>query len=116
MTALDEFKAKKRALKKSEEWAEMIGKTYYGGGGGVGELRAIQVSVATLYFQLHDGDTNYHSAPKELLEKISDVVMVEFTRILELAISSMQIDTGQAAEKAAHEYRALMEEAGLATE
>ena len=116
MTAVDEFKAKKRALKKSEEWAEMIGKKYHGGGGGIGELRTLKVSVANLYFQFSDGSTNYHDAPKELLEKISDVVMVEFTRILELAISSMQIDAGQAAEKAAREYRTLMEEAGLATE
>lgn len=116
MTAVDEFKAKKSALAKAEKWAEMIGKTYHGGGGGIGALRSIQINKATVYFQYANGDPNYHDAPKELMEKISDVVMVEFTRILELAISSMQIDAGQAAEKAAREYRALMEEAGLATE
>lgn len=86
----DRFVKAKRAVGDAEAFIGMIGAPYQGGGGGVGEVRNVEVVEFVVHFQQHDGATNYHKAPSDLLDALDVVVKRRGVELLREAINVLR--------------------------
>lgn len=115
MSKIDKFKAAKSALDEAKSWAEKIGKKYYGGTSGKGELGTLvscKVSL-TVYYQHSDGDQNYHQSPNGFNEVLAQVIKRHHAALIGEAIELLSIQSQQAALEATQEYAELMKSAGI---
>lgn len=112
MSAIEDFGKIKRSVSESKRWANMLGKQYRGGGGGVGCLRSIKLSCE-LYYQEYDSAKNYHESDPALNDYIARIVSHTFPAILKSAIDAMERDLMIAAGKAQKEHAELMAAAGI---
>jgi len=117
MSKIDVFKAAKAELNQANIWAEKIGKKYFGGTSGKGELGSIvsgKVSL-TVYYQYSDGDTNYHHSPDGFNAAFVEIIKRHQASLIEEAIELLAIKSQVAAVAATKEHAELMIEAGIST-
>ena len=99
MNAIEAFQKKRNELGNAREWAQLIGKPYRGGGGGIGEVRSAYADFE-IYHQETDGATNYHTNPTCLRPYIERVVLSEASSIIGRALDLLAADVAEAARKA----------------
>ena len=75
MTHLEFYKKFKDNVSKVELWLGMLGKQYYGGGGGIGRAVNFKPGSIEIYYQFNNGDTNYHTIPSEVLPFVQEVLL-----------------------------------------
>lgn len=112
VSELEKYKFAKDELRNFEQWASMIGKKYYGGGGGYGKIISANLS-ATIYYQAYNGDKNYHDSDNEINAALSEAVKDCFCHIVENATKKLRMKVEEAAKKAYDENTLLLREAGL---
>lgn len=112
MSAIDEYRKHKEAMRHAEHWAALIGRRYHCGGGGIGEVKSVEVD-ATVYHQEYDGATNYHAVPQGLRLALQSRIKAAFRDLLREALSDMEEERIKLAEAAHAEHAKLMAEAGL---
>ena len=117
-TKIDKYKMAKELHRESEYWAELLGKEYTGGGGGVGSLRYAsldtrEMKTPTIYHQAYDGARNYHPAPKEFLKYLDAEIRSRFPEILAAARGAQAEKLKELAAEARQEHEDLMVESGL---
>lgn len=112
MNSFEEYKKAKIELFFAEKWAELIGKPYRGGGGGIGKLHSVYIE-ATIYHQVSDGATNYHDSEKPINAALAEAVKDHFALILTSALEKMRLNLRNLAERARQEYQILMEDEKL---
>jgi len=115
MSKIEEFKAAKYDLGQANIWSEKIGKKYYGGTSGKGELGGIVSGKAslTVYYQHSDGDKNYHESPNGFNNALVEIIKRHQSTLIKEAIELLSIKSQQAALAATKEHADLMEAAGL---
>lgn len=116
-TAIEQYIGAKREHSDCKKWAEMLGKSYRGGGGGFGELKSISLPTGneapTIYYQEYDGATNYHSMPAALRPHLEAAIKANFGKLLDEAFALQELALQEAAKEAALEHQKLMQEANL---
>lgn len=112
---IENFKSARDNLAQAKKWAEMIGKTYYGGTSGKGDIGRIDSAgvAATVYYQEYDGATNYHTTPTAMREALAEVLIEQQAILVPKAIERMQLKVDDAAKLAVAAHALLMQEAGL---
>lgn len=115
MSKLEDFKAAKARQDEAQVWAEMLGKAYTGGGGGVGEIRTVALGNpgAVIYYQRTNGSQNYWNMPQVLNEHLEAAIKDAFPKLLKSAMDRMAGATRDAAAEAEAEYAELRRAAGL---
>lgn len=119
MKKFEAYQEAKRQQGYSTSWAEMLGQTYRGGGGGVGKLVYLNLSnlemkTPTIYFQYSNGDKNYHECPRSLLPYLDAAIRDSFGALLADALQKQKADLTAAAAAALAERNEL--EAACASE
>lgn len=104
MSALDRYRSAQFALSEARHAANKIGDKYRGGGGGIGEIRAMTVSIC-IYHQASDGAANYHRDNKPLNSALSRAAMEIGQDLVKRAIELLEADVAAAKTAAAAEYR-----------
>lgn len=115
MSSVDKYKILKRDARDAKEWAGMLGKSYRGGGGGIGSVVTACIKAATIYYQEYNGATNYHDVPTALIPYLEQAIKNQFSALLAKAIQTLDEDLSVAASDAAMELKQAMEDAGLST-
>jgi len=113
-TKIEEYNKFKGVVLDAERWLSMVGKTYHGGGGGVGRICSMQSDcMPKIYFQEYDGANNYHSAGDVVDSFVNKEVEKMGEDLVRKAIAAMRERLSELAVEAADEYKQLMAEAGL---
>lgn len=110
---IEQYKQAKEEQKWCVKWAEMLGKQYYGGGGGVGQLWVLDLNKVTLYYQREKGNKNYHEMPVELKTHLCDAISARFDELLADALERQKIALNEKAKEAVREHYELLTELGL---
>ena len=109
MPKVEEYRAAKRALREAEQVADLIGKEYHGGGGGIGKIHSLSIAME-VYHQEYNGATNYHRA-KSLDSAMSAVARAIAPKLIADAIERLKADVAILAKAAHKEQAALLAEA-----
>lgn len=112
MTAIENLKKLQRDYEDAQAWLGLIGSPYCGGGGGVGELKAVDMT-AVVYHQPSDGATNYHDIPKILAQEIAALLKNQFTDVSAQAMKNLSQKINEARIQAIKEHESLLREAGI---
>lgn len=110
MTALELYKNFKENTSKVQLWLSMLGKQYYGGGGGIGRVACFKPTTIEIYYQFNNGDTNYHTVPSEFKEYIQEVLLEKSEEILKEAFAKMQQRQKELAQIALEDYSSIIED------
>lgn len=92
MKKFETYRDAKKERDYSVAWAEMLGKQYHGGGGGIGKLVHMklstqEMSTPTIYYQHNNGDKNYHECPRALLPHLDAAICDAFPMLLANALA-----------------------------
>lgn len=115
---IETYIAAKQEHSACMDWAQLIGKRYFVGDGGVGALATLKLSTlpeslpAILYPQ-NNGGQNYHTVPIQLVPYLEAAILAKSTEIISMAVAALEKDLQTAAQAALEEHTALMQEAGL---
>lgn len=109
-TALELYKKFKENVSKTELWLSMLGKQYYGGGGGIGRVICFRPEVIEIYYQFNNGATNYHAVPSEFKGYIQEVLIEKSEEILKEAFVKMQQHQKELAQEALEDYNSVIED------
>ena len=112
-TMIQQYQGAKREHDYCAAWAALIGKEYSGGGGGIGELKALQLASVTVYHQYSDGAKNYHTMPAALAPHLEAAIKARFGELLADAMERQKAALKQAAEAAVKEHGDLLKAAGI---
>lgn len=114
MSYIEDYKAFKHKFNKCEEWSNLIGKEYKGGGGGIGRLEKIVIAMDGLspqvYHQAFNGATNYHCMPPEFKDYVEYAIKQHSKLIMNTALEKMKYDVRMIAEQAKQEYESLLKD------
>jgi hypothetical protein len=115
---VENFKKLKREQLEARAWAELLGKEYTGGGGGIGylyncNLATEDLSTPTIYHQAYNGAKNYHGAPRDFLRHLEKAISQKFEELLAMALVHQDNELKEAAQKAVEVHEKLLHEAGL---
>ena len=115
MSKFDEYKKAKACAEQARAWYSLLGKKYYGGTRGQGELGRIVSTEAsiTIYYQHSDGDKNYHQSPEALNRELAAVLKRRQKELVEEALAALEANEKSAARQAAEEYQGLLAAAGV---
>jgi len=116
-TMIQKYQDDKHEHADCSAWAAMIGTAYRGGGGGVGELRSLQLmkgeASPTVYYQYNDGAKNYHQMPASLAPHLEAAIKARFGELLSDALRRQAVALKVAAAKAVEEHAEMLQAAGL---
>lgn len=117
-TMIQQYQGAKREHDECAAWAALIGSPYRGGGGGVGELKSLQLmkgeASPTVYHQYSDGAKNYHQMPAALAPHLEAAIKARFGELLADALERQKAALKKAAEEAVKEHGELLKAAGIA--
>lgn len=116
-TMIEQYQGAKREHEECAAWAALIGAPYRGGGGGVGELKSLQLmkgeASPTVYHQSSDGAKNYHPMPAAMAPHLEAAIKARFADLLADALERQQEALKQSARAAVNEHAELLMAAGL---
>lgn len=112
MSKIEDYGKLKYEACRSQQWFQLIGARYLGGGGGYGKLVSVEVK-ATVYHQYRDDATNYHEAPEMMRFALQNVISRRFNELAAEAFADIEADRLKLAGEAQAEHAQLMEAAGL---
>lgn len=117
-TLIQQYQGAKREHDDCAAWAALIGAPYRGGGGGVGELKSLQLmkgeASPTVYHQYSDGARNYHHMPAALAPHLEAAIKARFGELVADALARQGMALKAAAAEAVKEHGELLQAAGLA--
>ena len=105
---IEKYKKLKNEHKKCKDWANLIGSTYNGGGGGVGKIVSVDLCIGdnapTIYHQAYNGATNYNRMPIELKKYLEQAIRENMSALIERAFFLQVADLTDSALDAKKEY------------
>lgn len=113
MSHIENYKKFKANVEQTQRWYAMLGKQYYGGGGGVGRIVGVELAECQLYYQFANGDPNYHNVPQHFTKYLQQAIISQFGNLLEEAKRLEAEEFKSLAQKAHEEAQQIAEDAGL---
>jgi hypothetical protein len=107
----------RKSIREAQEWRSLIGSPYNGGGGGIGSVVNVTVSME-IYHQYTHGATNYHPIPCPALKaEMEAIVKGMGAKIIDEAIAALEAKLAVAAVLVLKEFEAIRADAEkIATE
>jgi hypothetical protein len=112
MSYLEKYTQAKHNLDSAKNWANLIGNTYHGGGGGVGRLNRVTATM-TIYHQKYDGVRNYHESSKVFNCYLESAIKKHSAMLIAETLNMMDNEKTELAKKALDENKLLTQKAGL---
>ena len=110
MSTIDKLNELRRDQQRLIDWSDKYGKTYSGGGGGVGHVHSAGFRCS-IYYQAYNGDKNYHDSTdlsKDLQAILGEAAQAHAGTILETARKLMAARVQTAANAATKEAEAIL--------
>jgi hypothetical protein len=104
MNDVQQYADLKLKVVAAKQWAEMLGKPYSGGGGGIGGVRNASFEI---YFQGSNGAQNYHKPSSDVQPYLDAALKESGSQIILRAIELMEGDLLKLAAEARAEYKKL---------
>lgn len=104
MNAIDNYNQIKNKVARFEQWANLLGKEYFGGTRGKGREYGKVVSAhgkLTIYHQEYDGANNYHDLNKEFDDVLESAMIQNASTLIDSMRKSLNQQLGKAREEAA---------------
>lgn len=96
-------------LRSAEQYVELVGSRYEGGGGGIGRVHDVSVAV-TVYHQERDGATNYHDSSEPFNDALGRAIKENFQMLANSALAEMRATKRSRAEEFYREMEAIAKE------
>lgn len=113
MNYIENYKKFKASKEQTTRWADMLGKQFYGGGGGLGRIVGVELNKVQIYYQFNNGDPNYHNVPQHFTKYLQQAIINQFSNLLEEAKQLEDEDFKKLARLAHGEAQQIAEDAGL---
>ena len=117
MSNIDLYRDLKREAERCVDWADLVGKQYPGGGGGVGALVSLRVargdSAPTVEFHSKAGEPALRPMPGAFAPYLEAAILAKGPELVADALARQREAVRLAATAVAEEYAALAAEAGI---
>ena len=113
MNCIENYQDFKVNKEQTTRWADMLGKQFYGGGGGLGRIVGVELSKVQIYYQFSNGDQNYHNVPQHFTKYLQQAIINQFSNLLQEAKQLEETEFKRLAVLAHGEAQQIAEDAGL---